>query len=485
MGGPPLTHPHMQAVGDPQSISLSNLLQRQRAYFQATLKTMPVKDRIKRLKAMRAWVFAHEEEIRRAVHADFHKPGHEADLTEILPVIGELNDAISNLHDWVRPRRVSTPISMIGTRSEVHHEPKGCSLILAPFNFPFMLTVSPLISAVAAGCTAVVKPSEFTPHTTALIAGMIKALFVEDEVACIQGDHTAAEALTALPFDHIFFTGSPEVGKKVMHAAAEHLASVTLELGGRNPVIVDETADLKDAARKLVWGEFMNAGQSCMSPNYIMVQSRIHDKFLAAVMAFMKTGYGEGDLSQHPNYAHVINQRHQQRLSQLVQDTVAAGASLVTGGQTDPNSTYLAPTILKDVQPGHPIMQQEIFGPVMPILRYESLDEALKLIHSIERPLGLYIFSRSERNIQRVIRETASGSLMINETTIAFGHPGLPFGGAGFSGIGKAHGHAGFMAFTNEKPVVRQSRYVPSTLLAFPPYSGWKSKVLRLVIRWF
>jgi aldehyde dehydrogenase (NAD+) len=476
----------MQAVGDPHAPTLSALLERQRAYFQATLKTASVRSRIQRLKAMRAWVFAHEAEIRAAVQADFHKPAHEADLTEILPVVGELNDAIANLHDWTRPRRVSTPISMIGTRSEVHHEPKGCSLILAPFNFPFMLTVSPLISAVAAGCTAVVKPSEFTPHTTQLIADMIQALFAEDEVACVQGDHTTAQALTALPFDHIFFTGSPEVGKKVMHAAAEHLASVTLELGGRNPVIVDETADLKDAARKLVWGEFMNAGQSCMSPNYIMVHDKVHDKFLGAVMDFMKTGFGDlGDLSQHPNYAHVITQRHQQRLSQLVKDTVAAGATLVTGGQTSPNSNFLAPTILKDVKPEHPVMQQEIFGPIMPILRYHSLDEALRLIQSIERPLGLYIFSRSERHIQRIIRETASGSLMVNETTIAFGHPGLPFGGAGFSGIGKAHGHAGFMAFTNEKPVVRQSRYVPSTLLAFPPYSGWKSKVLRLVIRWF
>jgi aldehyde dehydrogenase (NAD+) len=476
----------MSATGDSPATSLSALLQRQRAYHQSTLKVGSVKDRIRRLKAMRTWVLDHQADIRKAVNADFHKPHHEADLTEILPVIGELNDAIDHLHDWVRPRRVSTPMSMIGTRSEVHHEPKGCSLILAPFNFPFMLTISPLISAVAAGCTAMVKPSEFTPHTTQLIADMIKALFPEDEVACLQGDHTLAQALTALPFDHIFFTGSPEVGKKVMHAAAEHLASVTLELGGRNPAIVDATADIKDTARKLVWGEFMNAGQSCMSPNYILVQSAIHDKLLAAIMVNMKASYGDlSDLSQHPDYAHVINQRHQQRLSQVVQDTVAAGASLVTGGQTDPNSTFLAPTILKDVQPGHPIMQQEIFGPIMPILRYETLDEALQLIQTMERPLGLYIFSRSERNIQRVIRETASGSLMVNETTVAFGHPGLPFGGAGFSGIGKAHGHAGFMAFTNEKPVVRQSRYVPSTLLAFQPYSSWKNKVLRLVIRWF
>lgn len=476
---------HPERTYTPQE--LRDLLDRQRLHFQRVMKTTTAADRIKRLKALRKWVLEHQEDIRKAVHADFHKPHHESDLTEILPVVGELNDAIANVQDWMRPRRVGTPMALIGSRSEVYHEPKGCSLILAPFNFPFMLTVSPLVSAIAAGCTAIIKPSEYTPHTTSLIQTMVATLFNESEVACLSGDHTLAQALTALPFDHIFFTGSPEIGKKVMHAAAEHLASVTLELGGRNPAIVDETADISDTSRKLVWGDFMNAGQSCMSPNYILVHEKIHDKLVKAILDRMDQFYGTNrtDMSMHTDYAHVINKRHQQRIAQLVSDTVAAGAELLTGGQISQDSSYLAPTVLKNVQPSHPIMQHEIFGPVMPILKYRTLDEALALIHTIERPLGLYIFSRSNKNIQRVLRETASGSAMVNETTVAFGHPELPFGGAGYSGIGKAHGHAGFMAFTNEKPVVWQNRVVPSTLLAFPPYSGWKSKIVRMIIKWF
>lgn len=459
----------------------------QKAYFHAHLQTSNATARIKKLKRLKRWILDHQEDIRKAVYADFKKPAHEADATEIHPVVSEIKDAIRHIREWMRPRPVSAPMALLTTRSKVVHEPKGTSLILAPWNFPFMLTISPLVSAVAAGCTAMLKPSEYATHTADLIERLVKDVFEPGEVTCALGDYTVAEALVALPYDHIFFTGSPQVGKKVMRAAAENLSSVTLELGGRNPVIVDASAAIKDTARKLVWGKFLNAGQSCMSPNYIMVHEKIHDRFLDALKAAYEKAYGphKDRMQGSPDFARLISARHLERLDGIVKDAVAAGAKILIGGQTDSKENYLAPTVLCDVQPGNPVLEDELFGPVMPIMRYKDLDEALKLIRSIEKPLGLYIFSRSRRTIDTVVQGTSSGNVMINETTVAFGHPGLPFGGTNYSGIGKAHGHAGFLAFTNEKPVVRQSTLLPSTLVVHAPYKPWKSKVLNLIMRWF
>ncbi|MEM0995853.1 MAG: aldehyde dehydrogenase family protein [Bacteroidota bacterium] len=463
------------------------LFDRQKAYFWQHLKGSSARDRIRKLKRMKKWIFAHQEDIRRTVYADFKKPMHEADATEILPLIGEIKDATAHLREWMRPKRVSTPMSLIGTRTQITYEPKGQSLILAPWNYPFMLTIGPLISAVAAGCTSIIKPSEFSPHTTALMVKMIDDLFPQDEVAMVEGDHVVAQELTALPFDHVFFTGSPQVGRKVMHAAAEHLTSVTLELGGRNPVIVDDTANLNDTARKLIWGKFLNTGQSCMSPNYVLVHEKIHDKLLAALQKQFSKAYGPqaADMQQSPDFGRLISAGHHQRVSNLVTAATTAGAKVLVGGEANPADNYLAPTILHEVQLGNPVLEEEIFGPILPILRYQNLNEALDLIRQIEKPLGLYIFSRSQRNINRVIAETSSGNLIVNDTTVAFGHPGIPFGGVNHSGIGKAHGHAGFLAFTNEKPVMRQSILLPSTLLAQAPYTKFKNRVLNLVMRWF
>lgn len=463
-----------------------DLFDQQQAHFKAHLQRSTARQRIQTLKKMKKWVLDHQDEIRAALQADFKKPIHEVDLSEILPIVMEIKDAISQLPRWMAPRRVSTPIALIGTRSTVHHEPKGVSLILAPWNFPFMLTLSPLVSAVAAGCTAIVKPSEISVHTTALIEKMAGDLFQKGEVAIVTGDYKVAQDLTALPFDHIFFTGSPQVGKKVMYAAADNLSSVTLELGGRNPVIVDASAKIKDTATKLIWGKFFNAGQSCMSPNYVMVHEKIYDKLAAALQKAYEKAYPQhhAEMAGATDYARVITPRHADRIRSLVTDTVKAGAKPLIGGGMG-HDAYFPPTILQDVEPQHPIMQEEIFGPVMPMMKYKDIDEALALIDSIEKPLGLYLFARNRALTKKVIASTSSGNFMLNDTTIAFAHPGLPFGGVNFSGIGKAHGHAGFMAFTNEKPVVKQSTIVPSTLLAHQPYAKWKNKILNLVIRYF
>ncbi|MEM7040333.1 MAG: aldehyde dehydrogenase family protein, partial [Bacteroidota bacterium] len=360
-------------------MNYQELFDQQKAYFQTHLKQSTAKVRIAKLRKMKKWIFAHQEDLRKAVYEDFRKPAHEVDMTEMLPVIVELKDAIANLREWMRPKKVGAPMAMLTTSARVHYEPKGNSLILAPWNFPFMLTVSPMVSAVAAGCAMVIKPSEYAPATSAHIEKMIKSIFDPAEATLLHGDYRVAEALTALPFDHIFFTGSPQVGKKVMHAAAEHLASVTLELGGRNPVIVDDTANLKDAAKKLIWGKFLNAGQSCMSPNYIMVHEKVYDKFLALIQSTFQKMYPEhhGNMQQSPDFARVISERHLQRLAGLVDATVEAGAKILIAGDRDPSDNYLPPTILHDVPVDAPVMEDELFGPVMPIMKVRSLDDAL------------------------------------------------------------------------------------------------------------
>ncbi len=463
------------------------LFDRQDAYFWDKLKNSTASMRIAKLRKMKKWMFAHQEALQKALYEDFRKPAHEADLMEFLPVMAEIKDAIANLHDWMRPKRVSTPLALIGTSTEVTYEPKGRTLILAPWNFPFMLTVGPLVSAIAAGCTVIVKPSEYSDKTTKLIGKMIKELFKEEEVAMLEGDHTLAAELTALPFDHIFFTGSPEIGRKVMRAAADNLASVTLELGGRNAVIVDASARIKDAAKKLVWGKFVNAGQSCMSPNFIMVHASIYDKFVNAIKEAYQNAYGSAanNMEESKDFCHIVNPRHQARLQSMLDASIEAGGKVLIGGKGNNEKSYLDPTILVDIEAGNPILDQELFGPIMPIMKYESLDSALAFIRKNEKPLAMYVFAKKQKVINKVQNGTSSGSFMVNETTIAFGHTGIPFGGVNESGIGKAHGHAGFLAFTNEKPVMRQNTVLPSSMLAHAPYVGWKRKALNLVIRWF
>jgi len=463
-----------------------DLFDHQGAYFRKHLKMSSPSERIKKLKALKRWILNHQKDIQLALHQDFKKPSHEVDHSELMPVVMEIKDAIAHLHTWMRPRKVSTPMSLIGTKTWIHYEPKGRSLILAPWNFPFMLTISPLVSALAAGCTAILKPSEFAQHTTALIERMVAEVFDKGEVAVVQGDHVVAQDLTALPFDHLFFTGSPGVGKLVMKAAAENLTSVTLELGGRNPAIIDASARLSDAARKLIWGKFFNAGQSCMSPNYIMVHDKVYDQFLVEIKKAYEKAFPDHhqNMEHAPDFARVIHDRHRDMLHGVIQESVEAGAKLLVGGDKK-EGAYLAPTILTEVEMEHPVLQIETFGPIISIMRYHDLDKAIETIHSIEKPLGLYVFARKRKVINHVISQTSSGTVIVNETTILFAHSGVPFGGVNHSGIGKAHGHAGYLAFTNEKPILRQRTWLPNTLLVQAPYTKFKNRMINLVMRYF
>ncbi|HEV7923062.1 MAG TPA: aldehyde dehydrogenase family protein, partial [Thermoanaerobaculia bacterium] len=409
---------------------------------------------------------------------DYRKPAAEVDLSEIYPAVGEAKHAIRHLRRWMRPRRVSTPLALLGSSSRIVYQPKGVVLIISPWNFPFNLTLGPLVSAIAAGNVAMIKPSELTPNASACMKRILADLFEESEVAVIEGDAEVAEALLRKRFDHIFFTGSPAVGKVVMKAAAEHLTSVTLELGGKSPVIVEKTADLDAAAKRVVWGKFFNSGQICIAPDYLLVDESIRAPFVEKLQAAITEMSAEGSRGM------IVNERHAQRVRGLVDAAVRDGAEVLAGG-SGPDARGLAPTVLANVKPDASVMREEIFGPVLPLVTYRNLDDALRTIDEREKPLVLYLFTRSRRVIKEVLAKTRAGGTVINHTLIHFYQLDLPFGGVGNSGMGKGHGFFGFEAFSNARGVLRQVVPFSTIQLMFPPYTKLKQKLIDLTLRWF
>lgn len=444
-------------------------------------------ERILRLKRLRDWIKNHQEEIRKALWQDFNKPAPEVDLNEIFPVTSEINHAIKNLKSWMAPKKVSTPLPMIGTSAWIQCEPKGRSLIISPWNFPFNLTIGPLVSAIAAGCTAIIKPSEFSPHTSALVHQLVNEIFEAEEVAVCLGEVEVAAELLKLPFDHIFFTGSPAVGKIVMKAAAQHLSSVTLELGGKSPVIIDSTADLKDAAQKIIWGKFVNCGQTCIAPDYILVQEEIKEEFILQAKTQLQIYYDPTfkGIEKSPDYARIINQKHLERLRTLLDDALEKGGRIAFGGKSDNSSKYFEPTLLTGINHDMLILQEEIFGPILPILSYKNIQEAIVLINAQPKPLALYYFGSNSKNSNKILEETSSGNMVINDCVLHFLHNELPFGGVNNSGIGKAHGYHGFLAFSNEKGVLKQRVGYNNVSLLRPPYGVKAKKIIASLIKWF
>jgi aldehyde dehydrogenase (NAD+) len=433
--------------------------------------------RIEKLRRFERLILARRDEIREAMWADYRKPAAEVDLSEIYPVVSEARHAIRHLKKWMRPKRVPTRLALLGSRSTVVYEPKGVVLIIAPWNFPFNLTLGPLVSAIAAGNCAVVKPSELTPASTACMQRIIAELFEEDEVAVVAGDAKVAEELLAKKWDHIFFTGSPAVGRIVMKAAAEHLTSVTLELGGKSPAIVDRTANVADAAKKIAWGKFFNCGQVCIAPDYALVDERVRDQFLRELQQAIAAMGPEGARGI------IVNERHAARVKRLIDTAVAEGAEVVTGGVA--RGREIEPTILTNVSPRSPVMQEEIFGPILPVLTYRTLDDAFAMIAAKEHPLVLYIFSKVRSVAREIVRRTRAGGTTINHTLIHFYQLELPFGGVGQSGVGKSHGFAGFEAFSHARGVLEQRLPFSAIELLFPPYRGKLQKMLiDFTVRW-
>jgi aldehyde dehydrogenase (NAD+) len=440
--------------------------------------------RAAKLRQLRDAIFASLTDLQQAIFDDFRKNAAEVHLTETHLVIGELNDAIRNLPRWMKPKRVKTPLVLFGTRSEIRYQPKGVVLILSPWNYPFQLALSPVIAAVAAGNCFVLKPSNKTPHCAAFIRRLLAKVFDEDEVAVIEGDHTVAEALLEFPFDHIFFTGSTGVGRKIMAAAAKHLVPVTLELGGKSPAIVDDTADIRKAAERIVWGKFINAGQTCVAPDYLLIHANQAGRFIEEAKKVIAARYGSdaGSQAQNADYCRVISDAHQQTLMKLLQQSVREGARIETGGVAG-EDRFVAPTILSGVAEHSEIMREEIFGPILPVVTYTSLDDAIALVRRKDKPLALYVFSQNEDNIRRILASTTSGGACVNSLVVHLANPNLPFGGVGMSGMGNYHGFFGFRTFSHERAVLRQGG-IDVVRLFYPPYTPRLKKLIELITRY-
>ncbi len=456
--------------------SLSGLAERQRAYFQ-TAESKEVAFRKRQLASLRDMVVAHEASILQALKEDLGRPSAEAYTSEIGIVLHEIDFALRRLSSWARPRRVRTPLILFPGSSWVYPEPYGSVLIIAPWNYPFQLAISPLVGALAAGNCAVVKPSEQAPATSRLIAEMIAGAFDADYLAVVEGGAEETQALLAQRFDHILFTGGAKVGKIVMAAAARHLTPVTLELGGKNPCIVDADADLDKAARRIAWGKFFNVGQTCIAPDFVLAHATIKADLLTRLTATIQAFYGANPkLSK--DYGRIVNDRQFERLAAML-----GGDGIVTGGETDPSERYIAPTLIEGITWDHPLMEEEIFGPILPVLSFEDLDAAIGELQVRPKPLALYLFCEDRARQEEVLRRLPSGGSSVNDTFAQILNLRLPFGGVGESGMGAYHGKAGFDTFSHQRSVVKRANWADPGF-KYPPHRT-PLAVLRRVMRFF
>ncbi|MEO6353308.1 MAG: aldehyde dehydrogenase family protein [Burkholderiaceae bacterium] len=446
-------------------------------------RTSSAAQRILRIRRLHDAVLDWRGRIEQAGFKDFRKPPEEVALAELMPVIAEARDAMRSLRTWMRPRHVMPSRMMLGTRSWIRPEPKGRCLIISPWNYPLNLTLGPLVSCLAAGNTAIIKPSEMTPHLSAVMAGIIAELFPENEVALLQGDATLASALLELPFDHIFFTGSPAIGKVVMAAAARNLSSVTLELGGKSPTIVDADADVRLAARATIWGKFSNNGQTCIAPDHVYVHASVKDAFSQECVLALTASYGATAQQQLDSLmlARVVDTRHTGRIAALLDDATARGARVLFGGAVQLADCFVQPTLLTDVPADASIMQEEIFGPVLPIIAFDDLEQVIGRINAQPKPLALYIWGKNRQRIKQVLDNTSAGGSCINDCMVQYLHGHLPFGGVNHSGIGSAHGWHGFKAFSHERPIVHTRLHMAR--MFFPPYGKMTRRILNLMLR--
>jgi aldehyde dehydrogenase (NAD+) len=460
---------------------ITDIFNKQKAHrFQVAAST--AHERIAVLKRIQQYLLDHVTEACEATYNDFQKPQAETIIGELLVLQNELSYAIKHLKRWAAPQKQQTPLVAIGTTSYVQYEPKGCALIISPWNYPICLAFKPLISAIAAGCTVIIKPSEMAPHSSAFVSAAVKTLFDDSYVAVIEGDESVSTALLSLPFDHIFFTGSPAVGKIVMKAASEFLTSVTLELGGKSPSIVDETADIKTAASQIAWGKFFNNGQTCIAPDYVLVHEKVHEAFISEIKKVLILMYGVSAESSE-SYGRIVSDRHFSRLNNLLADALSKGAVIEAGGETNPTERFIAPTIVSNANASMLLIQQEIFGPLLPVLRYKTIQEAVDYVNRKEKPLALYVHSASRKNASFILDSTSAGNALVNEVLTQFGNPEIPFGGVNHSGIGKSNGFYGFQEFSNPKGVMK--RRFGTMRFLYPPYServvGLLKKVLRYI----
>ncbi len=445
---------------------LNSEIQNVRDFFQ-TQSTKDIKFRKKYLKALKKSIKKHEPDILDALKSDLGKNKVEAYATEVGFVMKELSYIIKELKNWAKTKSVTTPMMQFPAKSFIKYEPYGTVLIIGPFNYPFQLVMSPLIGALAAGNCAVVKPSEMTPQTSMVVQEILEEVFPEDYVKVIQGEKEVTSQLLDERFDYIFFTGSTKVGQIVYEKASKHLTPVTLELGGKSPVIIDDTSNLKVAAERIAFGKFMNAGQTCVAPDYILIDNEIKVKFVEALQATIQEFYG-AQIEQSEDFGRIVNDNHFNRLVNIIEDS---RQQVIYGGESNADELFVASTIILDPKLSDSVMQQEIFGPILPIIGYDTFNEVYDIVEQYEKPLALYLFTEDSDQITAVFNRLSFGGGCVNDTILHLANPNLPFGGVGHSGIGSYHGKYSFELFSHEKSYITKSTKLESGLL-FPPYKG-------------
>lgn len=449
-----------------------DLLQKQRDYFRSG-QTRPLAFRRDCLRRLRQGLIDREDEINQALQADLNKSPFESYMTELGIVLAEISFMEKRLAGWVKPRPVRTPPVLLPARSFILAEPRGLVLIMAPWNYPFQLTLNPLVAALAAGNCCVLKPSAYAPATSRLVARILGDLFPPEHVAVVEGGREENLALLDQVFDYIFFTGSPGVGRVVMEAAARHLTPLTLELGGKSPVIVDQTAKLELAARRIAFGKVLNAGQTCVAPDYLLIHESVKEAFVQAYGRALEAFFPQGDYKDYPR---IVNQRHFDRLSGLLE-----GQKILLGGDRDAGRLFLAPCLLDETEPGSAIMQEEIFGPILPLISYRDLDECIDFIRSRPKPLALYLFTSDKTTEERVLNSCSFGGGAINDTIMHLTSPNLPFGGVGDSGMGAYHGFKGFETFSHMRSMVRQAKRIDLPMRYHPYKAGWLKLIRKMM----
>ena len=445
-------------------MDFSNYIENQENYFRNG-NTLPISKRKKLLKNLKKEILSNEDKIFQALNNDLRKSNYETYLTEIGILISEIDLFLSNLKKWAKPKKVKSSLLSFPSSDYIYSEPYGKVLIISPWNYPFQLAVLPLMSAVAAGNTVVLKPSEHAPNTSSLIKEIIEKIFDKSHVLVVEGAAETASKLLEYRWDYIFFTGSVKIGKIVATAAAKHLTPTTLELGGKNPCIIDDSVDLRLTSRRIVWGKFVNAGQTCIAPDFLIVKRNIKEQLIYHLSKEIERAYGK-DPKESEDYPRIVNKTNLSRLSNMIKDT-----KILFGGEYDIKTCYFSPTIIDEPRIDSPIMDEEIFGPILPIISYDDENQIEKLISKYEKPLALYVFSTNKIFSEKIIRKYSFGGGAINDTIIHVGNPNLPFGGVGYSGIGAYHGKSSFDLLSHKKSIVKKGNWL-DIKIRYAPYKG-------------
>tara|TARA_Y100000758_G_scaffold22046_1_gene15140 strand:+ start:1460 stop:2869 length:1410 start_codon:yes stop_codon:yes gene_type:complete len=447
------------------------------------IKNTTSKERIIKLRKLKKNIFLYRNEIKRALFEDFKKSSSDVDLTEIFPVISEIKHNIRHLNKWMKNEIVPTPLTLLGSKSYIKHEPKGTILIMTPWNFPINLTFVSIINAISAGNSIIIKPSEISEKTSIIIKKIVTNTFDKNEIKVILGGTKTAQKLLKLKFNHILFIGSPSIGKIVMQEAAKNLASVTLELGGKSPTIIDEKCNINKAAKRIAWSKFLNNGQVCIAPDYLFVHNKIKEKFIKQLILSIKDLYSN-DPIKSDDYCRIVNKKHFNRLINLLEDAKQLGSNIIYGGNINKKENFIEPTLLDNISKKSKMYKEEIFGPLLPIFDFNEIEEVIEFINKNEKPLALYIFSKNNNNIKAIINNTSSGGVCINHSTLHYSNNNLPFGGINNSGTGRCHGIYGFHELSNKKSILKQILPSSPTDFLFPPYNNFKNKLIEFTIKW-